>query len=92
MFELELSDPTGCIKADLNSDLLPELMEITAEQYAITGDEEQRKFCLDLWAYTGVLIKLKSERVVGGLIHKVVSASKTNHKRSLSQIRSMTIE
>lgn len=40
MFDLELSDPTGCIKADLSSDLLSELIGITAEQYASNGGEE----------------------------------------------------
>jgi hypothetical protein len=91
LFDLELSDPTGCLTADLSSDSLEEFIGMGATDYA-GYNREQRAMYMDLCAYKEIVVKLKSERVVGGLTHRAISAGKTNHKRSLTQIRTMAIE
>jgi hypothetical protein len=91
LFDLEVSDSTGCLSADLNSDRLQDYVGMTAEEFAAC-EKGDRTYYLDLCVYKGIVVRLKSERVVGGVNHKAVSASKTNHQQSLAQIRAMAIE
>ena len=91
MFDIELSDPTGCLIADLSSDRLEEFIGMGVTDYA-GYNREQRAMYMDLCAYKEIVVRLKSERMVGGVIHRAISAGKTNHKRSLTQIRAMAIE
>jgi hypothetical protein len=53
---------------------------------------EDRAYFLELNIYKGIIVKLKSERVIGGVNHKAVSASMCSHKRPLAKIRTMTID
>lgn len=91
MFEVELSDPTGSLVASLSSSEMEGFIGMGAEEFSSHGKED-RAYFLDLCVYRGVIVRLKSERLVGGVKHRAVSATKSNHKRSLDQIKAIAIE
>jgi len=49
--------------------------------------EEERKSVLELSSYQNILLKVKSEQLVGGPAHLIVKASKIDHKRGLQEIK-----
>ena len=53
--------------------------------------EEERKSVLELSSYQNILLKVKSEQLVGGAVHLVVKASKIDHKRGLEEIKDQSI-
>lgn len=52
---------------------------------------EEREDYLLLCSYMEMIIRLKSERVVGGCSHTVTSVGKVSHDRGVNQIKQKTI-
>lgn len=53
--------------------------------------EEDRKNTLELSSFQNILLRVKSEQLVGGPVHLVVKASKIDYKRGLEEIKDQSI-
>jgi len=53
--------------------------------------EEERKTILELSSFQNILLRVKSEQLVGGPIHLVVKTSKIDYKRGLEDIKDQSI-
>ena len=90
-FDLEIQDASGSLVACLFSDAMQGFVNILPEEYTKQSKEDRESFA-ELCAYTQIIMRVKSCRQVGGADHKAVSATRFNHKRGLSVIKSMVIE
>lgn len=61
------------------------------DDYHESTKEERDEFLL-LWKYVGMVIKLSSEKMVGGVSHIINSVHKPSTKQVLGRIRKKSVE
>jgi len=54
--------------------------------------KEERTSILELSSFQNILLKVRSQKFIGGSGHFVVKAEKISHKRGLEQIKEQSLE
>lgn len=91
LFSAEVADSTGSIDVTLYSEEAETFIGLNSCEYA-NMESEERSTMLQLSSFQNVLLRVKSEKVVGGSSHYVAKASRVGHKRGLDQIKEKTIQ
>lgn len=89
-FVSEVADSTGSIDVKVFSEEITPFINMSPEEYA-SQPEEERKSILDISSFQNILIRVKSQKKVGGAIHLVVRAEKIYHRKGLEQIKEQSI-
>ena len=85
-----MADSTGSIDVKVFSEEITPFINMSPEEYA-NQPEEERRSILDISSFQNILIRVKSQKKVGGAIHLVVRADKISHRKGLEQIKEQSI-
>ena len=90
IFEAEVADSTGSMIVKIFSQEIENFINTTSEDYA-KMEKQERKGLLELSSFKNIILRVKSEQLVGGPTHLVLKSFKTDHRNGLEQIKEQSI-
>ena len=91
IFSSEVADSTGSLDIKIFQEDIASFINTEPEDYA-SQTASDRAALLELSTYQNILLKVKSEQLVGGPAHLVAKAEKNSHRRGLDQIKEQSIQ
>lgn len=87
----EVADSSSSMEVKFSSDEIEGFVNMGVEDY-VKMSQENRNSVLELSTYQNVVLRVKSEKAIGGSQHYVSKVQRANHTRSLREIKDRSIE